>query len=509
MILMYHKVDVVTPTQWWVSADAFHRQMADLQAYKVVHLSDYDPADPHQVVISFDGIYSNVATVALPIMKLWGYPFELFVVGDTVGRDNDFDQHVEPPCRFASLDELSRLVDAGGRLQWHTATHARLSGRPAEEMTRELTVSADLKERFPAPNFDWFAYPHGEHDEVLEKEVAKRFKGALSVLKGGTDLNDSFKLNRTTVYETSRFAKSTVSLIIPNYNYGVYVGEAIESALAQTVPPDEILVIDDGSNDISKEVLRDYGERVRIEFNERNLGIVENFRKAIGLTRGSYIAFLGADNRLRCDYVEKCRAALDRNPKAAVAYTDMLLFGPLADQLAKTTRSTLLAHSIGERWPIHVRQFPDPSSDPARQMTKGNFIHGSSMYRRAAYEAVGGYARADRPEDQDLFMRMLEAGWGCVHIAEPLLEYRQHSRAQANTVLGLEMQVRKLRARQDELERTLVWRILGPAARLERSLRKLPRRRTARSKKRKSLKDRLQRKLRKWSGQQTTRASPP
>lgn len=98
MILMYHKVSAASPTIWWVTADMFDRQMADLSAYDVVPLSEYDPSNPRHAVITFDGVYENAYRFAFPILKKWGYPFELFVIGDRIGQDNAFDT-VEPPAR--------------------------------------------------------------------------------------------------------------------------------------------------------------------------------------------------------------------------------------------------------------------------------------------------------------------------------------------------------------------------------------------------------------------------
>jgi len=81
MILLYHKIYLESPTQWWVDTNNFWRQMYELQNHEVVHLADYDPNNPEHVVITFDGVYENVFQYALPVLKSFDYPFELFVVG--------------------------------------------------------------------------------------------------------------------------------------------------------------------------------------------------------------------------------------------------------------------------------------------------------------------------------------------------------------------------------------------------------------------------------------------
>jgi glycosyltransferase involved in cell wall biosynthesis len=268
---------------------------------------------------------------------------------------------------------------------------------------------------------------------------------AVSCVTGNND--DRYQLDRTLVLESTRLDTATVSVIIPNYNYGRFVAAAIESVLAQTVAPDEVLVIDDASTDDSRDVLRLYENRVQLEHNQRNLGIVGNFRKAVELTTGDYIAFLGADNRMRADYVEKCKAALDAHPDVGVAYTDMSLFGRRAGVLAavlEQDRAFCIERiyrddETGEE--IYHWRFPDADFANTKRIREHNFVHGSSMYRRSAYEAVGGYQRHRLPEDWDLFARMLESGWKAWRVPYPLIEYRQHSADQANTVHNLELQL--------------------------------------------------------------------
>ena len=64
-------------------------------------------------MITFDGVYKNVLTYAAPILRDFGYPFELFVTSDYVGKDNSFDSP-EPKADFASIKDLKELVACGG-----------------------------------------------------------------------------------------------------------------------------------------------------------------------------------------------------------------------------------------------------------------------------------------------------------------------------------------------------------------------------------------------------------
>ena len=223
-----------------------------------------------------------------------------------------------------------------------------------------------------------------------------------------------------------------ISLIIPSYNYGAFLPEAVESALKQTVMPHEILILDDCSKDNTEEVGRCYEKKfpslIKFHRNSRNMGIIDNFNNGVGLTCGDFICFLGADNMFKPNYIEKTSEILLQNDDVAIAYTDFLLFG----ERAKVVYESFLEERKG---PIidgkyYTIIFPDFDDE---LLKKGNYMHGSSMYRRKAFEQVGGYKnKGDLPEDYNLFHRMVLAGWLAKRIPEPLLEYRQHSLEQAN-----------------------------------------------------------------------------
>ena len=449
MILLYHKVFLESPTPWWVNSNQFWRQMAELAHRTVVYLDDYDPNNPDQVVITFDGVYENVYQYALPILKSFGYPFELFVVGDTIGQDNTFDQAVEPPARFADRETLAKLIQGGGRLQWHSKTHSDLvkEGDPDKQL-KELQVPDELRALDPE-GFGWFGYPYGNHDDALIELTRKHFNGALSCVNGNN--HDPFQFNRIIAVNDTSFKTSTVSLIIANYNYGSFAAEAIESALAQSIHPDEILFMDDCSTDNSMDIAQRYKDRIRIVRNEENLGIIGNFNKAVSLTTGDYICFLDADNRFRSDYVQRCRLALDRHPKAAIAYTNTVLFGPRAELIA----SQVGAKPVPNVDDMYLWEFPEFDRAHLDKLKTANFMHGSSMYRRKAFEQVGGYGESEGHEDHDLFVRMVTAGWDAVLVPEFVLEYRHHSGEQTGSRVSTEMELVHTRRMVKERDKRL------------------------------------------------------
>jgi len=196
---MYHKVDIVTPSRWWVSADRFEYQINTLRKkYDFVFLDDYDLDSSQQVVLTFDDGYENVYHHAFPILKKYKVPFEIFINGGLLGDWNEFDPH-EMKTRFCSRSQLREMTESLARVQWHTWRHTQLPALTNPEIEFELTVSEDLRASFPDPHFRWFAYPSDLYDERSVELVRQRFKGALSVEAGsGTD---RFQLNRVVADE--------------------------------------------------------------------------------------------------------------------------------------------------------------------------------------------------------------------------------------------------------------------------------------------------------------------
>ena len=133
------------------------------------------------------------------------------------------------------------------------------------------------------------------------------------------------------------------------------------------------------------------------------MGMIDNFRQAIEQSSGDYMAFLGADNLMRRDYVERCKAGLDPNPKRLSPNTDMTIFGALSRVLAAKVDAEACQRPDVFHW-----RFPDPTPEVLAQFEKHNFIHGSSMYRRSVYDSVGGYTR----DASDPRIRTLDIGCG-------------------------------------------------------------------------------------------------
>lgn len=192
-----------------------------------------------------------------------------------------------------------------------------------------------------------------------------------------------------------------VSIVIPNFNYGAYLVESIESALNQDHPNIEVIVVDDGSQDDSLSVARRFPVQVIAQAN-RGLSAARNAGAA--RAQGSYYVFLDADDTLDRRYVSRTVAMLHALPaKVAFAYTHVQTFGTESRRI-------------------------EPGPFSVHAMVRANLAHASSLIRAEAFKHVQGYDESWHTafEDHELWLRMLSKGYVGVLVPEPLLNYRQH-----------------------------------------------------------------------------------
>lgn len=115
----------------------------------------------------------------------------------------------------------------------------------------------------------------------------------------------------------------TLSVLLPNYNHGRYISDNLNAILGQSRPPDEVIVIDDGSTDDSMSVINRYAEqdsRVRVYRNDRNRGVVYTLNRALQLAQGEYCYGSAADDRVRPGFFEKALQLLTQNPEAGICF---------------------------------------------------------------------------------------------------------------------------------------------------------------------------------------------
>lgn len=191
-----------------------------------------------------------------------------------------------------------------------------------------------------------------------------------------------------------------ISVVIPNYNYGRYLAETIESVLAQTYPAVEVVFIDDGSTDESIEVALRYPITV---LSQSNQGVSTARNNAAAHATGDFLLFLDSDDLLYPDSLEVMMAALDAaGPKVAYCYGQLQYFGEKNDV------------------------FKSANFDPS-ELSKLNYIQTSVLIKRDVFDEVGGFDRGfDLREDWELFVRIWHHGYAGVHLPRPVIKYRKH-----------------------------------------------------------------------------------
>ena len=117
-----------------------------------------------------------------------------------------------------------------------------------------------------------------------------------------------------------------ITVYITNYNYGDYIRKAIESVLNQTVQNFELLVIDDGSTDHSKEIIESYRNDSRISIiYQQNKGLNRTNNVALELANGRYIMRLDADDYLREDALQKLSEKLESDSELGLVFPNYYL----------------------------------------------------------------------------------------------------------------------------------------------------------------------------------------
>jgi glycosyltransferase involved in cell wall biosynthesis len=250
--------------------------------------------------------------------------------------------------------------------------------------------------------------------------------------------------------------RDTVSVVIGAYNAGAWIGQALDSVLAQTYPVLEVLVIDDGSTDDTAEVVRSFGERVQYVAEQhrgrphRNRGILAS--------RGDIVAFVDADDFWSPVKLER-QVELLRSRRVQWAVSD----------------SVWLDDATGTLTPpagMDIRE-----GDILKALFLENFIVASSLIvRRAVLDEVGLFDETPEvapAEDWDLWLR-IAARYPVAAARVPLVTLRLHpdsflaATPMAQRVRGLEHVVARARARESarlgRLERLALGNIYHAAA---------------------------------------------
>ena len=216
-----------------------------------------------------------------------------------------------------------------------------------------------------------------------------------------------------------------VSVVIPSYNHAEFVGQAIESVLAQSFDDFELIITDDGSTDGSAEIIRGYTDpRIDFEAFGANRGASETVNRCIARAAGEYVALLGSDDYFLPGKHVRQVAILDAAPALAG------VFGLVE-----------FVDDDGAAIPAHLNPIAGAfSAAPANRFAwlrrfflEGNALcHSTAMIRKSIYDELGGYDVALRQlPDMEMWIRIC-ARYPIEVVPEPLTAFRV-LRGQRNT----------------------------------------------------------------------------
>lgn len=210
----------------------------------------------------------------------------------------------------------------------------------------------------------------------------------------------------------------TLSVGVPNYNHGRYLGKALEAILAQSFQPIEIIIIDDASTDNSMEVIDEYARRdsrIRVIRNETNQGVNANLNRLLEDSAGDFFYGAAADDRVLPGMFEKQMRLLSNYPNAGL--------------------SSCLSFLMDEE-DRNLGVFPTPlaTTDPAYippeqarrlLLTKGSWLQGNvTIYRRHALIGEGGYLPQLHSYSDGFISEVLALRYGACYVPEPLGAWR-------------------------------------------------------------------------------------
>lgn len=199
----------------------------------------------------------------------------------------------------------------------------------------------------------------------------------------------------------------TVSVIVTAHNYGRFLEQCLQSVLTQTFQDFEVIVVNDGSTDNTAEVLAAYAAQPRVKIlTLTGVGLAAACNAGIREARGEYIMRLDADDFLDPHALRLEADFLEHHPDVGLVYPDFYT----VDEQGRFLGYTRV-----------------PRVQDGARLLDDNPLAGGAMYRRACYDAVGGYNETLRyQEDYDFWLRFAERF--PVHgLGLPLLSYRQHA----------------------------------------------------------------------------------
>lgn len=219
----------------------------------------------------------------------------------------------------------------------------------------------------------------------------------------------------------------TVTAVVPNYNHARYLRQRIDTILTQTYQDFELILLDDASTDDSRAILQEYASdaRVRLEFNGKNSGSTfKQWNKGVSLARGKYVWIAESDDYADARFLERLVPALEADPATVISYCRSRRVD--GDQIAGFA-DPLLDPADLLRWSADF--WSDGEELCRRYSALANVVRNASsaVFRRAAYEQVGGADESLRLCGDWKLWASIACRGRVRYTSDPLNCYRFHS----------------------------------------------------------------------------------
>ncbi|HOZ87764.1 MAG TPA: glycosyltransferase [Bacteroidia bacterium] len=207
--------------------------------------------------------------------------------------------------------------------------------------------------------------------------------------------------------------KALVSIIVPAYNHGIYIGECLDSVISQTFKDWECIIVDNGSTDNTSVIVNAYvlkDSRFRYHYTSQK-GVSFARNTAVALSTGTYILPLDSDDKIAAAYLEKAVKTIESDKGVDLVYCDAELFG------------------VGKgKWILPEYSF--------KGLLIENSIFCTALYRKSDFETAGGYNENMKEgfEDWDFWIKLMQRGGRVHRIRETLFYYRIRPESRNNSL---------------------------------------------------------------------------
>jgi glycosyltransferase involved in cell wall biosynthesis len=213
------------------------------------------------------------------------------------------------------------------------------------------------------------------------------------------------------------------SVVIPTYNQPRYLAYALESVQLQDYPSTEVIVVDDGSEDATHEVLERYESSVRC-IRQRHQGLSAARNAGYREAQGEFILFLDSDDGLRPDAISRFVAAMEEQPELGLVYSAWQQIGEDETQVFGEVHPNVAGKVLKQ---LLLREF--------------YFYPSAAVIRRGCLSGVPPFNESLKwGEDADLWLRLAKAGWAFGYIDEPLVRYRVHEGSMTASVTAAQIE---------------------------------------------------------------------